>query len=287
MIASLLVVWFLGAQGFPPRATQSACSQALATNRTGATVEICLGEEQTRLANAAPKESTQRSRALESAVQHYRRAVNLASTVESKARALDTLAQAYDGAHLNQLDRMEQVLREHIALQPQNLEPVFGLATIQEDRGLFEAAEETLLAARHQQPNALEPYQKLAQFYARRATAMHQLAESQKPAARTSNPGEPDEHGIYQVGGAIIAPQRLDRAVYPPQALAAGIQGAVLTEIVVDESGDVSEARVLRSIPLLDDEALRSVRAWHFTPTLVNGRPVPVRMTVTVNFTTR
>jgi protein TonB len=47
----------------------------------------------------------------------------------------------------------------------------------------------------------------------------------------------------------------------------------------------VVNARVLRSVPLLDQAALDAVRQWVFTPTLLNGVPVPVIMTVTVNFT--
>ena len=45
------------------------------------------------------------------------------------------------------------------------------------------------------------------------------------------------------------------------------------------------KAKVLRSIPLLDSAALEAVKQWEFTPTLLNGVPVPVIMTVTVNFT--
>ena len=44
-------------------------------------------------------------------------------------------------------------------------------------------------------------------------------------------------------------------------------------------------ARVLRSLPLLDQAALEAVRQWEFTPTMLNGVPVPVIMTVTVQFT--
>jgi len=47
----------------------------------------------------------------------------------------------------------------------------------------------------------------------------------------------------------------------------------------------VTDAKVLRSIPLLDNAALEAVRQWEFTPTLLNGVPVPVIMTVTVQFT--
>ena len=44
------------------------------------------------------------------------------------------------------------------------------------------------------------------------------------------------------------------------------------------------DARVLRSQPLLDGAALAAVRQWRYTPTLLNGVPVRVLMTVTINF---
>ena len=46
----------------------------------------------------------------------------------------------------------------------------------------------------------------------------------------------------------------------------------------------MSNARVLRSIPLLDQAALDAVRQWRYEPTLLNGVPTPVIMTATVNF---
>ena len=62
------------------------------------------------------------------------------------------------------------------------------------------------------------------------------------------------------------------------------VQGVVIRSDHRTEWG-VQEAKVLRSIPLLDAAALDAVRQWQFTPTLLNGVPVPVIMTVTVNFT--
>ena len=58
-------------------------------------------------------------------------------------------------------------------------------------------------------------------------------------------------------------------------------------EIVVNEAGNVTDARILRSVPLLDEAALQAVRGWRYEPSLVNGKPVPVKLTVTVNFTTQ
>ncbi|MBA2260980.1 MAG: energy transducer TonB, partial [Acidobacteria bacterium] len=75
------------------------------------------------------------------------------------------------------------------------------------------------------------------------------------------------------------------RPVYPQDALDARVSGLVILEAVIDAQGNVRSARVLRSIPLLDQAALDAVRQWRFTPTLLEGIAVPVLMTVTVNFT--
>jgi periplasmic protein TonB len=58
----------------------------------------------------------------------------------------------------------------------------------------------------------------------------------------------------------------------------------VIIEATIGSDGRVQNARVLRSIPLLDDAALDAVKQWQYVPTLLNGVPVPVVMTVTVQF---
>ena len=92
--------------------------------------------------------------------------------------------------------------------------------------------------------------------------------------------------GAVRVGGNIRPPTRTQFAepAYPPTARAAGVQGVVLIELVVGADGAVSDARVLRSIPLLDQAALDAVRQWRYEPTLLNGAPTPVIMTAAVNF---
>lgn len=90
-----------------------------------------------------------------------------------------------------------------------------------------------------------------------------------------------------RVGGNIRVPTKLKdvRPLYPPAAQTAGIQGVVIIEATIDVDGRVGDAKVLRSIPELDQAALEAVRQWEFTPTELNGVLVPVIMTVTVNFT--
>ena len=89
-----------------------------------------------------------------------------------------------------------------------------------------------------------------------------------------------------RVGGSIRPPQKIHEVapVYPPIAQAARVQGIVIIEASIGPDGRVSDARVLRSVPLLDQAALDAVRQWTYTPTLLNGVPVPVIMTVTVSF---
>ena len=72
--------------------------------------------------------------------------------------------------------------------------------------------------------------------------------------------------------------------MYPAIAQAARIQGVVIIEATIDINGRVQDARILRSIQQLDGAALDAVRQWQYTPTLLNGMPVPVIITVTVNF---
>jgi protein TonB len=75
--------------------------------------------------------------------------------------------------------------------------------------------------------------------------------------------------------------------VYPVMAKSAHVQGVVILEAVLNAQGGVESVRVLRSIPWLDQAAVDAVQQWRFTPALLNGQPVPVVMTVTVNFTLR
>jgi TonB family protein len=89
-----------------------------------------------------------------------------------------------------------------------------------------------------------------------------------------------------RVGSGIKPPTKIRDVppIYPPVAQSARVQGVVILEVTIGTTGLVQDARILRSIPLLDQAAIDAVEQWQFTPTLVNGQTVPVIMTVTVNF---
>ena len=73
--------------------------------------------------------------------------------------------------------------------------------------------------------------------------------------------------------------------IFPADAVAAGVEGTVVLTAVLGKDGAVRDVAVVTGVPVLNDAALNAVRLWVFTPTLLNGVPVEVAMTVTVNFT--
>jgi protein TonB len=96
----------------------------------------------------------------------------------------------------------------------------------------------------------------------------------------------PPQEAPVRVGGNIKEPKKIKHVnpEYPDIAKQARVQGIVILECVISPQGKVSNVTVLRGIPLLDQAAQDAVRQWVYSPTLLNGVPVPVIMTVTVNF---
>ena len=122
-------------------------------------------------------------------------------------------------------------------------------------------------------------------------------ATSARPGPMPPPPPPPPPGGTYvpdpdfavgaaRIGGVIKPPTKVRHVSpqYPQEAQTAGIQGVVIMEARIEADGTVSRTRVLRSIPQLDDAAEEAVSQWQFTPTLIDGQPSPVIMTVTVNF---
>jgi protein TonB len=101
-----------------------------------------------------------------------------------------------------------------------------------------------------------------------------------------SLPPPPARREPLRRGGDIRQPQKTKHVapIYPAIARENRVQGVVILEAVIGETGRVTDVRVLRSIPLLDQAAMDAVRQWRFAPTLLNGEPVPIVMTVTVSF---
>jgi TonB family protein len=263
------------------------CQTLMMTNAPGI-LQLCQGEAAMRRAEAAAGDENERRKHLTAAVAEFERAASSLRELDLKVYAVEALARVFDDTHLNEPREVEQALRSLITLMPGSSSPLRRIAALQEAQGLVDAAENTLLSAKQQAPEDVEVYRALSQFYAKRAAQLSaDTAEVQPHGEPRARGSAPDAEGYYKIGGDIPPPAPTTPRVAPPrppEAEAAGAGGAVILEIRVDETGSVSDAKILRSIPLLDEAALAAVRQWRYEPTIVDGRPVPVKMTVTVDF---
>jgi protein TonB len=93
--------------------------------------------------------------------------------------------------------------------------------------------------------------------------------------------------GPIRTGGDIHPPLKVRHVVpaYPEIARAAHVQGDVVLDCTISNEGRVVDVKVLSGHALLQAAAVDAVRQWVYRPTLLNGVPVPVVMTVTVHFT--
>lgn len=90
-------------------------------------------------------------------------------------------------------------------------------------------------------------------------------------------------------GGDVLASKLVRKVepVYPHLAKLSRVGGIVILQVTVDEEGDVSDIKILRGHPLLEEAAVQAVRQWKYSPTFLNGEPVPVTAAVTVIFSLR
>jgi TonB family protein len=87
--------------------------------------------------------------------------------------------------------------------------------------------------------------------------------------------------------GTIVPPKKTRdvKPIYPSEAQRQRVQGTVVIEATISAAGCITSAKVIRGVQLaMDFSALQAVWGWKFTPTLLGNVPVPVIMTVTVNF---
>lgn len=94
-------------------------------------------------------------------------------------------------------------------------------------------------------------------------------------------------YSAYRIGGEIQAPRRIEYSApsYPDSARREGVQGIVVLEATIATDGTVAHVEILRGVsPDLDAAAQAAVYEWVYTPTLHEGTPVVLELTVTVQF---
>jgi protein TonB len=85
-------------------------------------------------------------------------------------------------------------------------------------------------------------------------------------------------------------PSERDRVVpeYPPELRAQGLEGTVLLEVDIDETGSVVAVRIKRGTGLaFDQAAVKAIQASTYNPAMRGGTPVAVRVTIPVKFRLR
>jgi TonB family protein len=87
-------------------------------------------------------------------------------------------------------------------------------------------------------------------------------------------------------GASAVVAHRLDHTQpeYPKEARRRGIQGTVKLHVMIGLDGKTHNIHVLSGMCVLADSALRAVEKFRYSPTTINGTPVPVETTVNVVF---
>jgi TonB family protein len=117
-------------------------------------------------------------------------------------------------------------------------------------------------------------------------TKRDEEAAARERVAAAAAAAERIKASAVRVGGQLRPPVKTKNVqpIYPDIARSARVTGTVQLEATISADGKVVDARVVHSVPLLDQAALDAVRQWEYQPSLLNGRPVPVVVMVNVNF---
>ena len=93
--------------------------------------------------------------------------------------------------------------------------------------------------------------------------------------------------GLYKIGGGVSPPVVIYQvdAEFSDEARRNKYQGECMVEVTVDAQGNPQDPRVPRPLGMgLDENAIKAIMQFKFRPAMFNGKPVPVRIGVLVNF---
>ena len=126
---------------------------------------------------------------LTKAIENYRLAGEQIDDPLWKRRSLEFLVSAYGPDKLNDPTMAEPIVKQMIALDPEDPANYFQLAQIYENSGEYELAEETFLKAKQAKPSDPAVYMQLAGYYNRQGEFDKTIdALSQRVAIEPNNP---------------------------------------------------------------------------------------------------
>jgi TonB family protein len=117
------------------------------------------------------------------------------------------------------------------------------------------------------------------------ALALHMNVTTPATSAQDATVGSAADKNM-KVSAGVMAGQVETKVnpIYPPDARAAKIQGAVLLRAIIGKNGEIEQLRVIEGPKELQRSALDAVRQWKYKPFLLNGNPTAVETTITVNY---
>jgi protein TonB len=93
---------------------------------------------------------------------------------------------------------------------------------------------------------------------------------------------KPVDDEIYEFYAVSEKPKLIHKTSpqYPQLAQKAGVEGTVVVTVTIDKSGNVMVAKILKSIPILDEAALEAAKEYKFIPAKQRDKYVKVRMNI-------
>ncbi len=114
------------------------------------------------------------------------------------------------------------------------------------------------------------------------------LSASSVTAQLTGSIGTPQENSAkptrIRVAANVQRATSQNMPVYPQTAIDQRINGKVVLHLIIDGDGTVKDVSALSGPPVLADSAMEIVKGWRYQPTRLNGNPVEVDTTVTLNY---
>lgn len=99
-------------------------------------------------------------------------------------------------------------------------------------------------------------------------------------------PPQPPPTQIQRIGGDVAQANLINQVKpqYPALAKAAHVQDYVMLQATISKSGTIEDLKILHGHLLLNEAAIQAVKQWRYKPQMLNGEPIEVLTTITVNF---
>ena len=107
-----------------------------------------------------------------------------------------------------------------------------------------------------------------------------------EPLDELPPPPPPEEDEVFEFFAVSEKPeiQHKEKPVYPDLARKAGIEGIVVVTVTIGKTGLVEDARIFKSLPMLDEAALSAARKCKFKPAKQRDKFVKVKMNIPFHF---